>query len=55
MPRYTAEQLSEYALEVIEDQAVAGMRSLQLIIVMAQLYSIEPEEAFDRICKLVIR
>jgi len=53
--KYTDEELSEMAMVVIEDQAVGGVRALQLTIILATVLNMEPEMVFDRICNLVMR
>jgi len=53
--KYSDEELSEMAMEVIVDQADGGIRSFQVIMSLSLILSVEPNMVFDQICKLVIR
>jgi len=47
--KYTAEQLKEMALEVVEDVNVNGMLSLQLLLTMSALTNLEPDIVMERV------
>jgi len=55
MERYSNEELSEMAMEFLEDLSVGGAKSFGLVITMSVAIDMEPERVVDEICKLVIR
>ena len=54
MAKYSNEDLSEMAVEVIEDRKTGGMRSVQVIMSLSLILSVEPEiiiaEIWKRAC-----
>lgn len=55
MGKYTDEELSAMATEVINDLSIGGVKSFQLVIILSTATETEPERVIDMICELVIQ